>query len=436
MGNFLERTEAFLRRNGLPEAGLPMVVGLSGGADSVALLDVLTRLGYRCVAAHCNYHLRSQESDRDCRCARAVAEREGATWECRDFDVEAERAPGESVEMTCRRLRYAWFDELIARYGASAVAVAHHQGDQTETFFLNLLRGSGVSGLRGMLPRSGSVVRPLLEFSRQEIEAYVAERGLDYVVDSTNADTKFRRNAVRHNVLPALREISADADAAIARSQKYLAEAEALLDALVAEKSEKYRLAEGGFDIAALAKSEPMAAAFAYYMLRPQGFSRDAVDDIVAATDKSGRTFADNGGRLWLLDRGVLRPYAKSTEATAADWTTLIDAQILPISDFRPSRDSRVAWFDASLLTCGKPLKLRPWQAGDRIRPFGMNGRTQLVSDILSDAKVPLDGKAEVMVLTCGDDILWIPGYRNSCLCPVTSASREVLRLTYRRKKQ
>ena len=431
MSEFLERTKRAIAHHGLLEDGQTVVVGLSGGADSVALLDALMRLGYSCVAAHCNYHLRGQESNRDCRSARAVAERLGSAWECRDFDVEAESLAGESVEMACRRLRYAWFDELLDRHGAAAVAVAHHQGDQTETFFLNLLRGSGLAGLRGMLPKAGRVVRPLLGFTRREIEAYLAERGLTFVVDSTNTDTKFRRNAVRHNVLPALRAISADADTAIARSQVHLAEAEQLLDALVAEKAQKYIAAEGGFNIAALAQAEPMAAALAYYMLRPQGFSRDRVDDIIAAADTSGRTFADTGGRTWLLDRGILRPYAGAAPDTA-DWTALISVEKLPVAAFKPARNCREAWFDAALLTCGKPITLRPWQPGDRIRPFGMAGRTQLVSDILCDAKVPRDAKSQVMVLLAGDDIIWLPGFRNSCLYPVSANSREVLRLTYK----
>ena len=434
MSEFPERTQQFVSRHGLLDNGQTVIVGLSGGADSVALLDVLTRLGYKCVAAHCNYHLRGEESNRDCRSARAVAERLGAAWECRDFDVEAESLAGESVEMACRRLRYAWFDELLDRHGAAAVAVAHHQGDQTETFFLNLLRGSGLAGLRGMQPKAGRVVRPLLEFTRREIEAYVAERGLPYVIDSTNTDTKFRRNAVRHNVLPALRDISADADAAIARSQAHLTEAEQLLDALVAEKAQKYIAAEGGFDIAALAQTEPMAAAFAYYMLRTQGFSRDRVDDIIAAADKSGRTFADHNGRAWLLDRGILRPY-KAAAPETDDWTALINVEVLPLSAFKPTRNCREAWFDAALLTCGKPITLRPWQPGDRIRPFGMAGRTQLVSDILCDAKVPRDAKSQVPVLLAGDDIIWLPGFRNSSLFPVTADSREILRLTYNPSK-
>ncbi|MCM1096190.1 MAG: tRNA lysidine(34) synthetase TilS, partial [Terasakiella sp.] len=217
----------FIDRHRLLSPGDTVVVGCSGGADSVALLCVLHALGYRCVAAHCNYHLRGEESNRDMRHVEALAGRLGVDLCVRDFDVDARRAStGESLEMACRELRYGWFDELADRERAAAVAVAHHREDQAETFFLNLLRGTGLRGLGGMAPRRGRVVRPLLDCTRAEIESYIHALGECWVDDSTNAGCDFARNRLRHRLLPLLDELRPGAVGYVVEAMERLREAE------------------------------------------------------------------------------------------------------------------------------------------------------------------------------------------------------------------
>ena len=206
----LRRVTTYIRQHGLLEKDQPVLVAVSGGADSVALLDVLMRAGYRCVAAHCNFHLRGAESDRDEAFVRDLCAKMNVPLEVQPFDTNAyARALHISIELAARELRYRWFDEIARKHSCQAVAVAHHQNDQAETILLNLKRGAGLRGLAGMRPISTNpmapegvpVVRPLLCTTRDYIEHYLRDkRQLNWVTDSTNSDTTIARNAIREQL--------------------------------------------------------------------------------------------------------------------------------------------------------------------------------------------------------------------------------------------
>ena len=206
----LRRVSTYIRQRGLLVKNRPVLVALSGGADSVALLDVLQRAGYECIAAHCNFHLRGEESNRDEAFVRELCEQMNVRLLVQSFDTDAyARTHHISMEMAARDLRYAWFDEAARAEGCQAIAVAHHQNDQAETLLLNLRRGAGLRGLAGMRPISSNpmapdsvpVVRPLLCTTRDYIEHYLRDkRGMSWVTDSTNSDTSILRNAVREQL--------------------------------------------------------------------------------------------------------------------------------------------------------------------------------------------------------------------------------------------
>ena len=195
----------------------PVLVGLSGGADSVALLGVLVRLGYPCIALHCNFHLRGEESDRDEAFACEFAESLEVPFHKIDFDTISYAGERHlSIEMAARELRYAWFEEMRERLGGQATAVAHHRDDNVETVLMNLIRGTGIRGMSGIRPRNGFIVRPLLCVSREDILAWLADQGYAYMVDSTNLSDAYTRNFIRLNVLPLLEEINPSARNTIA----------------------------------------------------------------------------------------------------------------------------------------------------------------------------------------------------------------------------
>ena len=206
----LRRVSTYIRQRGLLQKDKPVLVALSGGADSVSLLDVLLRAGYTCVAAHCNFHLRGEESNRDEAFVRDLCKQMNVELEVTDFDtIEYARTHEVSIEVAARELRYRWFDEMARKHGCQAVCVAHHQNDQAETILLNLKRGTGIRGLAGMrpvsanpiVPESVPIVRPLLCTTRGYIEHYLKDkRHLNWVTDSTNSDTSITRNAIREQL--------------------------------------------------------------------------------------------------------------------------------------------------------------------------------------------------------------------------------------------
>ena len=429
-----------IRRHGLLQPGRTVIVALSGGADSVALLQALVSEGYECMAAHCNFHLRGEESMRDAAHCADICRRIGVDLCMRDFDVPARmRLTGESVEMACRSLRYEWFDSLLDRERAQAIAVGHHREDNVETFMLNLLRGTGPQGLCGMRVRNGYVVRPLLECSRAQIEAFLHERGLGFVIDSTNASNDFKRNRLRNVVIPMLDEQFDGASEAIERSMAHVADSMALYRELVEERAEHYRQ---GSDIllADMARNETNARMLLYEMLHnSEGFSMSAVADMLRRPDGSGRRFVSGCGHVRELHRGVLsavspQPLRQECDCYSADLrrdilTPLhITVERLHISSFSPERNPAVMYLDAAILDATPAPQLRRWRRGDRIEPYGMKG-SRLVSDLFSDAGYSAEQKRNAFLLCRADKVLWVCGLRASRHFAVGPGTKEYLRL-------
>lgn len=407
----------------MPQAPARLVVALSGGADSVALLAALTALGYDCVAAHCNFHLRGDESMRDMHHAEAISGRLGVDLCVKDFDVEARRrATGESIEMACRELRYAWFADLVDRQGACAVAVGHHREDVLETFFINLLRGTGISGLTGIRPQQGMVVRPLLEFSRADIEAYLQRRGLEWVDDSTNAADDFLRNRLRHHLLPLLDELKQGGADAVLRTMTLLTENKAFYDRAIRARAAHYTDAESGdIDLKALAL-DPDASLLLFEMLRDEGFTRRQTDDMLAAATRSGGSFYV-GDAVRMVDHGYLRAprVAESPAAGSYDVSLLhdicepvkIEITSHDVAEFKPEADPMVIYIDECALEGSPRWQLRPWHRGDRLEPYGLKG-SKLVSDVFANARLTATQKESTWLLWRDDTLMWVVGHRAS----------------------
>ena len=235
--------ETIAREAMLPSGGR-VLVGLSGGADSVALVRALCALGYEVHAFHLNHCLRGAESDRDEAFVRALCDRLGLALTVRRADVgQAARETGESVETAARRLRYAAFDRAADKVGAARIATAHTADDNLETMLFHLIRGTGTRGLAGIPPVRGRIVRPLLDVTREEVEAYLAELGQDYVTDSSNLCAGYTRNRIRQTVVPALRALNPSAAQAAGRAARLARQDDAALEDMAARA-----LAEGGAD--------------------------------------------------------------------------------------------------------------------------------------------------------------------------------------------
>ncbi len=420
-----------LRKSGITE-GAPVMVAFSGGADSTALLAAVAAAGFRAVALHCNFHLRGDESDRDERFCRGLCTRLGVELKVRHFDVHARvAATGESVEMAARELRYAWFDSEHDATGFPLLT-AHHASDNVETFFLNLLRGSGLRGLAAIPPARGYILRPLLGVDRDSLRTYLEQEGIGYVVDSTNLQPDFKRNRLRLETLPALEAQFPGASGAVERSASNLRRDLSLLQGFIDELRAKVTGPSGEIFLDTLV-ADPLGASKLYYLL-DCGLAFPTVERIMSRPDVSGKIFEGSGGVRYLLDRGRLirlgaEDAADADDRDACEGKPCITADVLPVEDFAPARDPMEMWLDGSVLDNGTARwELRRWRHSDRIAPFGMRG-TRAVSSIITEAKVPLSEKKRVWILACDGEPVWIVGFRTSRHFPVTATSAQVVRL-------
>ena len=233
----IDQFQAYINRYNLLAKGDIVILALSGGIDSMVLADLLLKAKVEFVAAHCNFHLRGEESDGDEQFVRDYAERNGIQCFVKHFETEKYAAEQSiSIEMAARDLRYAWFEELRQQLGYDKIAVAHHADDQAETFFINLLRGAGLNGLKGMKPQNGMIIRPLLWASREQIRKYAVENQILWREDHTNAESVYLRNKIRNQLLPAFDELHAEARQGLYKSLEHLAAENELYRELLQEK--------------------------------------------------------------------------------------------------------------------------------------------------------------------------------------------------------
>lgn len=400
----LERTSRFIAAEQLLCPGDRVVVALSGGADSSALLAILCELGYECIAVHCHFGLRGAEADRDQEHSRRIAEHVGAEFRSVRFDtLRYMREHGISAEMACRELRYDYFEKVRCESDAAAIAVGHHREDNVETFFLNLLRGSGLHGLRGILPKRDHIIRPLLNEPKSELLTYLAERGISYVTDSTNAENDFKRNRLRNVVLPMLEQEFPGAADAIVRSLECLRGNEGLYNSLLPPMGDSLK---------------GVSPTLLHEWLAPYGFNSAQCRQIL--TSQSGAEFTSPTHRLCVCPG---RKFSVVADASGRV-PTLRQRIVSPPVKF----EAGVLYLDAD--AAQGDFQLRPWREGDRMRPFGMKG-SKLVSDIFAEAGVPASERKKHHVLTLNYQIIWVVGLRASALYPVTDKTTKILEIRH-----
>lgn len=447
MRSVLAKVLAFSGEHSLFSPGDTVVVAVSGGADSVALLDILASLsGLRLslVVAHLNHALRGVESDEDERFVADFAASRGLAFACERVDVRAlSLSKRLSLEDAGRRARYEFFDRVMERYGARAVALAHHADDQAETFLLRLLRGSGVTGLSSMSPRrDGRFVRPLLALSRAEIEAYLHTRGLRFRVDSSNADTAFLRNRIRHELIPHLAQFNPEISRRLAVTADLLAADEEVLEAAAYEamkRTVRERSAEGVvLDVRALLLEQRgvryrlYRRAVAIVQGTTLGLSYKHVlqiDDLVRSS-KPNVCIRVPGGVA------VVRAYGRITFSVGiaeVGWEddiivegpgcySLPGGGVLVVGVAPPSADfvtlpPERARFDLDRVPF--PWVVRGVRPGDRIRPLGMAG-SKKVKDVFIDDKVPLERRRLIPLVFCNGELVWVCGYRTGHVARIT----------------
>jgi len=429
----------------IPE-GAKVVVALSGGADSVALIDILNRLDYACIGAHVNFHLRGDESDRDAAFSHQLCMDLGIPFYKTDlYAAEYAEREGVSVEMAARELRYRWFEQLRREQGAVAVAVAHHRDDSVETVLLNLIRGTGIRGLTGIKPRNGYVIRPLLCCDREAVLEYLEQKGLTYVTDRSNLLNEYRRNKIRLEVLPLLESIQPSVRESISRTMDHLSETEILYEKAIDEA--KRRLCPNWkvgmpplplrLSISAL-ENEVAPKSLLYEVLSEYGFGRAEVETIFKnRLGLSGRVFYSHSHRL-VFDRDVMiitempvdepQEYnLEEAQITLSEPISLRCERLTMVPGFEVSQNRLVACLNAEKLVY--PLVLRHLRKGDSFIPFGMHGR-KLISDFCTDKKMNALEKEDLWLLCSGKDIVWVVGERIDNRFRVDETTKTVCRMT------
>ena len=432
------------------------LVALSGGADSVALLLCLKELGYRVEAVHCNFQLRGEESMRDERFCEELCQRENIPLHKVHFDTQAYADLHKvSIEMAARELRYHYFFQLKEALKAEGICVGHHKEDSVETILINLVRGTGLSGLMGIRPRKNDIIRPLLCVTRHEIEDYLRRHASTFVTDSTNLMDDVVRNKIRLNILPQLAEINPSVTEAILTTANHLSDVEAIVQESLKEALEKAvsfinsvtqvssnSLSSEPFQLdLSVVRAYPSPAYLLFYILKPLGFSSSQITEMVSHLD--GQT-----GQLWYSlthelthDRGffMVLPREEGEPRTLVIPETgryvydeqlslrLTERTLAPSSTVSFSKNPTIVDLDASSIRF--PLTLRRVAEGDRFTPLGMRG-SQLVSDFLTNLKRNrFEKRNQLVLLDATGTILWVLGLRINDHFKLTPQSTSCLRI-------
>ena len=423
------KVERYIEKHNLLNPNELYIVALSGGADSVALLLLLKNAHFNVHAAHCNFHLRGEESDRDEAFCVELCKGLGVELHRAHFDTrEYAELHKVSIEMAARELRYKWFEQLRQDIGAAGICVAHHRDDSAETVLLNLVRGTGLRGLTGIQPRNGNILRPLLCVSRAEIETFLAEKGQKYVTDSTNWEADVQRNVVRLAVLPLLRRLNPAVVENIQRTAENLAEAQQVLNVIIAKINSSNILNLSDLEI--YGSSEYLA----FEWLKKYGFNGDQVRQILDA--ETGKIISSATGYDVLKDRGRLivepalqpfKPMRIPEEGTyVLDEDKRFSVRKKPVY---VSKEPHIVTLDAAKIQF--PLTIRRVEEGDWMQPYGMKGR-KLLSDLMTDLKMTVFEKRRQLVVVDNQGVVvWAVGLRVADFVAVTEVTNEVFELTF-----
>ena len=392
-----------------------VLIAVSGGRDSIVLLFVLSQLEYNIEVAHCNYKLRGEESDKDEQFVKNLCTQLKVPFHQKSFDTKIlAQKEGVSIQMKARDLRYDWFENLKVNLKIDRIAIAHHLDDQLETILINLTRGTGIKGLRGMKAKRGDIIRPLLCVSRDEINDYLYANHIPFREDSSNASGKYFRNKIRHQIIPVLKEINPSLFKAVSNTTDRLINVEekwenyynAWLQALVTKE---------GRTIISFDAAQKDSVSFLQQFLRAKGFSYPDIDNLIAAqnSEKGKRFFGQNS---WVLITGNKQYELYIQEDKDIKEYYLSDK--LPInlkisvvsSPVEINSDLNKVYLNADKVQ-GK-LKLRKWRAGDWFVPFGMKGKQKL-SDYFINNKFSLKSKEATWLLCDNEKVVWIVGHRS-----------------------
>lgn len=420
-----------------------VLLAVSGGMDSVVMSELFHLAEFKFGIAHCNFKLRANESDADQAFVEQLAKRYKVPFYTVDFETEDYASSHKiSTQMAARDLRYQWFQDLCEEFEYNYVAAAHHRDDQVETLFINLIRGTGISGLHGILPKQKNLIRPLLDLSRKQIEAYVIHNKLKYREDSSNASDKYLRNKIRHHLVPVLEDLSDNYLDTINSNISKFRDAELVYLQQIALAKKEIYTKQGDLSKISIPKLKTFKpeATYLYELLKDFGFSFNVTEDIIQSLDNiSGKRFFSDTHELlkdrdYLLIRSLIKK-VEDEEVLIQEDEDGIDVPIkLKLSRIENSKNLKISKLSHKVqLDLEKiefPLQLRKWKRGDYFYPFGCTYKKKL-SDYFIDNKLSQFEKEAVYLICSGDAIIWIVNHQIDNRFRIQSKSKQILKIEF-----
>lgn len=397
---------AFIHKNELVKPGEKVLLAVSGGIDSMVMLDLFRVSGFAIGVAHVNYRLRSDDSDKDQQLVQAYCTRHDIPCFVKQADPDSWK--GKNVQVHARQLRYAFFDECAGAFSFDIVATAHHRDDSLETFFLNSMRGSGPDGLDGIPIQRGKIIRPLLFANRRAIQNYAEQNNLLFREDESNQKNQYNRNSIRNRILPLFDELDFRHRQGFYQTLEFVREDNQLFHVFLQNQTKEYWIYHDDYRILNIdcVRNQRLAGALLYHVLKPFGLRREQTDHILESRT-IGASFPGTGW-IAVLEKPGLVLYDKSVLDSKTGTEVILHAVNAEVI-VNGETWSYVEYenFTDELPSPRLPLRVRPWKKNDVFRPIGMKGQSKAVKKIISESEVPLLHRPFVVVAEDKDQTIW-----------------------------
>ena len=446
---FPERFIQQLKKYSFIQPQHKQLLAISGGVDSVVLADLMYKAGYDFMVAHCNFQLRGEESERDEQFVRKFAAGYDKTFLVKRFETEKFAAANKlSIQVAARQLRYSWFSSIVQQKEEAVcdgqvqyIVTAHHANDQVETMLMNFFKGTGITGLHGILPLKGKLFRPLLFARKEEILQYAKENSLQFVEDSSNLTDKYTRNFFRHRLFPLLKEIYPAVEENLIKNIERFTETEELYKEAITQHKKKLLETKGNerhIPILKLLKTTSLKTVL-YEIIKDFGFASTQVEEVMDLFESdSGKYVASKNYRIiknrkWLIISPVQSIESSVILIEEGDKVITfqkgeLHIERVSVENFHLSTDKNIAALDSS--TISFPLILRQWKQGDYFYPLGMV-RKKKVTRFLNDLKLSLTQKENIWVIEMNKKIIWVAGKRIDDRFKITPNSKNIIQITY-----
>ena len=438
--NLLEKFKDYIKQQHLFQSKDKLLLAVSGGVDSIVLCELCKQAGYDFAIAHCNFQLRGEESERDEKFVRALAEKYGVEIFVEKFDTNSIAVlEKKSIEETARNLRYKWFEEIRIQNGINYILTAHHADDNIETVLMNFFRGTGIKGLHGILSKQNKIIRSLLFANKKELLAFAATNNLEFVQDYTNDQNDFTRNYFRNELIPAVKKVFPEADENILKNITRFGEVEQLYNQAIELHKSKLLETKGNeshIPVLKLQKTKPLATVI-YEIIKDYNFTSHQSEEVMALLQsESGKYIQSTSHRIiknrkWLIISPNQTATAQNILIEESDkQITFTEGklQIEKYSTFNINHSPLTAQLDLSQIKF--PLLLRKWKQGDYFYPLGMQKKKKL-SRFFIDQKLSLTQKEKVWVVESNKKILWVIGMRIDDRFKIMDKTKEVLQISF-----